>query len=99
MKMKGEEAEVKPQRVVGIKYEPGKGLPRVILKGSGEQAREIFEYGKRLRGPPLVENKKLLEQLYRLPIDAEIGPELYKLVAALLVHVYAVEDKTGRELR
>jgi type III secretion system FlhB-like substrate exporter len=30
-------------------------------------------------------------------MDAEIGPELYELVAALLVHVYAVEDKTGRE--
>ena len=95
--MKREETENTPQRVVGIKYELGKGLPSVILKGSGDQAREIIEYSRRIQGPPLVENEKLLEQLYRLPMDAEIGPELYELVAALLVHVYAVEDKTGRE--
>ena len=84
------------QRVVGVKYEPGKGLPRVILKGSGEQAREIIDHGQRIQGPPLVEDEKLLEQLYRLPMDAEIGPELYELVAALLVHVYAIEDGKNR---
>lgn len=84
------------QRVVGIKYEPEEGLPRVILKGSGEQAREIISHGRRLQDLPIVEDKKLLEQLYRLPMDAEIGPELYELVAALLVHVYAVGAKVRR---
>ena len=86
-------------RVVGIKYEVGEGLPRVILKGSGEQAREIIDYGKRTQGPPLVEDKDLLEQLYRLPMDAEIGAELYELVAALLVYIYAIEEKTDRMKR
>lgn len=94
--MKREGKDDAPQRVVGIKYETGKGLPRVILKGCGEKAREIIDYGRRTNGPPLVEDEKLLEQLYRLPMDAEIGPELYELVAALLVHVYAIEEKAGR---
>jgi type III secretion system FlhB-like substrate exporter len=35
----------------------------------------------------------LLEQLYKLPMDAQIGPELFHLVASLLAHVFAVEAK------
>ena len=84
------------ERVVGLKYEPGKSLPRVILKGSGVQAREIIDYGKRIGGPPLIEDKKLLDQLYQLPMDAEIGPELFELVAAILVHVYTIGERVNR---
>jgi flagellar biosynthesis protein len=94
--MKEKDTEQTNQRVVGIKYEPGKGLPRVILKGSGDQAREIIDSGKRRKGPPLVKDRNLLEQLYRLPMESEIGPELYELVAALLVHVYAIGEETNR---
>jgi flagellar biosynthesis protein len=94
--MKVNETEQSQQRVVGIKYEPGKGLPRVILKGSGDQAREIIDSGKRRNGLPLVKDQNLLEQLYRLPMESEIGPELYELVAALLVHVYAIGEETNR---
>jgi hypothetical protein len=33
-----------------------------------------------------------LEALYCLPVDGEIGRELFDLVAALLVHVFAIDD-------
>jgi type III secretion system FlhB-like substrate exporter len=36
-------------------------------------------------------NEALLEQLYRLPVDGRIGPELYRAVAVLLAHVFEVE--------
>jgi type III secretion system FlhB-like substrate exporter len=81
-----------PNKVVGLKYEPEQGLPRVILKGSGKLAKEIIAAGERMDGPPLVKDERLLEALYRLPVEGEIGHELFELVAALLVHVFAIDE-------
>lgn len=85
-------ADEGPNKVVGLKYEPDQGLPRVILKGGGKLAEEIIAAGKRMDGPPLVKDERLLEALYRLPVDGEIGQELFELVAALLVHVFAIDE-------
>lgn len=82
---------VEDKRVVGLQYELGRGLPKVILKGSGKFADAILERRDPLRGPPIVKDEKLVRELYRLPMDADIGPELFELVAILLVHVFAVE--------
>lgn len=80
-------------KVVGLRYEQGTGLPQVIVKGSGKMAEEILRRRDPVDGPVVVKDKQLLEQLYRLPMDAQIGPELFQLVAALLAHVFAVEQK------
>ena len=64
----------------------------MILKGSGEMAEEILRRRPLTNGPAVVRNTQLAEQLYRLPIDAEIGPELFHLVATVLAHVFAVEE-------
>lgn len=85
------------KKVVGLKYEIGKGLPQVILKGSGRLADEIVERRNITAGPQVVKDKDLVNELFKLPVDAEIGPELFELVAVLLVHVYAVEEKMKRE--
>lgn len=85
------------KRVVGLRYEPGEGLPQVILKGSGEMADEILRRRDWLRQQPLVKDAALVEQLYRLPVDARIGPELFELVAALLVHVFSMEEQLRRQ--
>lgn len=86
-----------PKKVVGLQYDPEQGLPRVILKGSGPLAEEILQQQARGNGPQIVRNDALLQQLYRLPVDAEIGPELYRLVAIILVHVFAVDGVTKGE--
>lgn len=88
-----------PKRVVGLRYEPEQGLPKVVLKGCGPLAEEILQRHGPGRRPPVVKNEALLEQLYRLPIDGEIGPELYRLVAIILVHVFAVEEVMKGENR
>jgi type III secretion system FlhB-like substrate exporter len=84
------------KRVVGLQYRPEEGLPRVILKGGGRLASEIMRRRDALRGPPVVRNEQLVKALYRLPVDGEIGPELFELVAILLVHVFAVEESEER---
>jgi type III secretion system FlhB-like substrate exporter len=89
--------QVERKRVVGLKYEPGEGLPQVIVKGAGEMAETILRKRDPVNGPMIVKDAALVEQLYRLPMDAAIGPELFQLVAALLAHVFAVEQKLNEE--
>lgn len=85
--------DTKRKKIVGLKYNQGEGLPKLILKGAGPQVDKIIEARDALYGPIIVKDEKLLQQLYQLPIDAEIGKELFDLVAVLLVHVFAVEGK------
>lgn len=82
------------KKVVGLKYEPGEGLPQVVVKGSGPAAEEILRRQDAAGGPPIVQDGALAAQLYRLPMDAAIGPELFELVAALLAHVFSLEQRT-----
>lgn len=85
-------SEFAPMRLIGLRYEPAQGLPEVILKASGQAAEEVLRSRQRMaRAPQVVRNPALLEQLYRLPVDGRIGPELYRVVAILLAHVLAVE--------
>jgi len=87
------------KKVVGLKYEPGEGVPQVIVKGSGAAADELLRRREALGGPPLVQDGVLAEQLYRLPIEAPIGPELFELVAALLAHVFSLEQQVSEGAR
>lgn len=87
-------------RIVGLKYEPGDGAPQVILKASGELAEEVLRRRRRAaEAAPVVKNEALLEQLYRLPVDGQIGAELYRAVALLLAHVLAVEAELKETTR
>ncbi|MCX7274083.1 MAG: EscU/YscU/HrcU family type III secretion system export apparatus switch protein [Burkholderiales bacterium] len=85
-----------PTRVVGLRYEPGEGLPEVILKGSGPLASELLAQRGR-DAPPVVRDEALLEALYRLPVDSTIGPALFQAVAVLLSHVFAVDGRRQAE--
>jgi len=87
-------AVTEPKKVVGLKYEPGEGLPQVVVKGSGPAAEEILRRRDASGGPPAVQDSALAAQLYRLPMDATIGPELFELVAALLAHVFSLEQRS-----
>jgi type III secretion system FlhB-like substrate exporter len=79
------------RRLVGLKYEPGVGLPQVIVKMSGELAEEALRQRAQLaHAPAVVRNDALLEQLYKLPLEAEIGADLFRIVAVLLAHVLSV---------
>jgi len=84
----------KPLRVVGLKYEAAEGLPEVVLKASGALAEEVLRQRRHAAyAAPVVKNEALLEQLYRLPVEGKIGPELFKVVAILIAHVLAVEAR------
>lgn len=95
--MKDRSDTTSPQLLVGLAYAPQEGLPSVMLKASGEQAEKILRERNAALGPPVVEDRELARALYRLPIDAPIGQELFGVVAALLTHVYAIEARLEAE--
>ncbi|MBI3900290.1 MAG: EscU/YscU/HrcU family type III secretion system export apparatus switch protein [Gammaproteobacteria bacterium] len=86
-----------PKKVVGLKYEMGEGLPTVVVKASGNAVDEVLRARSLVNGPPVVQDAQLADQLYRLPMDGHIGPELFQLVAALLAHVFAIEEAEKRK--
>lgn len=81
------------RKVVGLQYEPGEGLPTVILKGSGAVVEEVLRRRDPIYGPEVLKNPELVEKLFALPIDAEIRPDLYHLVAAVFVHLYRLDKQ------
>ncbi|MFS0757016.1 hypothetical protein ABC383_20280 [Noviherbaspirillum sp. 1P10PC] len=80
-------------RVVGLSYdESAQQLPTVVLKAAGPATDALLSATLHASGPRLVRDAALLEQLYRLPVDAAIDPALFQLVAVLLSHVLAVNE-------
>lgn len=83
------------RRIVGLQYEPSKRVPQVIVKGSGPAAEEILRRGQMAGHPRIIEDVELVDQLFKLPVDAHIGPELFDLVAVLLAHVFRLEQEAS----
>jgi type III secretion system FlhB-like substrate exporter len=96
---RGEGLSESIRRVVGLKYDPDDGLPQVIFKGAGPLADEILASRRARVGAHVVRNEALLQSLYRLPLDARIGPELFHVVAVILAHVFALEAQLKNERR
>lgn len=84
------------KRVVGLRYDAAQGLPQIILKGAGPLAEELLRRRDRHLGPQVVRNEALLQSLYRLPVDSNIGPDLFRIVAVVLAHVFAVDHERAR---
>jgi type III secretion system FlhB-like substrate exporter len=85
------------RRVVGLRYDPDDGLPQVIFKGAGPLAEELLARRRARVGAHVVRNEALLQSLYRLPLEAPIGPELFHVVAVILAHVFALEAQLKNE--
>lgn len=71
---------------VAVAYEPGDGAPRILATGKGELAEKIIEKAKE-NDVPLYKDNKLADTLSRLKIGDAIPPELYDVVAEILVFV------------
>ena len=89
------------KRVVGVSYEAGELAPTVVLKGAGDAARVVLDAARRdVDGPQIVRDAALVDQLYRIPIDAPIGRELFPVMATLLAHVIQLDrhlEEQGRK--
>ena len=71
---------------VAISYEPGEAAPKILATGKGKVAEKIIETAKENKVPTYKDNK-LASTLSKLQIGDMISPELYEVVAEILVFV------------
>ncbi len=86
-----EQAENKKNKTaVALEYDPDEAAPRVIATGKGALAEKIIEKAKEAK-VPVHQDNKLADTLSKLEIGEMIPPELYGVVAEVLVFVDAMD--------
>lgn len=80
----------KEKTAVAVEYVPGDQAPKIIAAGKGTIAERIIEKAKE-NDVPLYKDDKLSETLSKLKIGDMIPPELYEVVAEILVFVNDVD--------
>ena len=71
---------------VALSYEAGDEAPRIIATGKGAVAERIIEEAKK-SDVPFYKDSALADTLSKLQIGDAIPPELYEVVAQILVFV------------
>ncbi len=93
--MAGKKSE--PQKTaVALQYEPGDEAPKILATGKGHIAEKIIEEAK-AHDVPFYKDSKLAETLSKLEIGDAIPPDLYEVVAQILVFVDGM-DKVKKKL-
>lgn len=91
----------KVKTAVALGYDPNEnGAPVVLASGKGALAEKIIEQAQENK-IPVHEDSKLADTLAKLEIGEMIPPELYEVVAEILVFVDAMDrikakDKSRR---
>lgn len=80
----------KPKQAIALSYNPDEDAPKVIATGKGALAERIIEKAKEA-AVPVHRDDKLADTLSRLEIGDMIPPELYEVVAEILVFVDAMD--------
>lgn len=83
------------RKVVGVSYDMADAAPVVLLKGAGLEAQAVLDRARQLGDVPVVKDPDLVRELYRVPVDAPIGRELFPVMAALLAHIMTVDRARG----
>jgi len=92
-----DEKKKKQLQAVAIKYDPGEIAPKIIATGKGKVAEKIIETAKE-SNVAVHEDSKLANTLSKLDIGEFIPPELYEVVAEILVFVDSMEKLKGKML-
>lgn len=95
MKMEDGQRVKKVQQAIALEYNPEEDAPRVIASGRGVLAEKIIERAKE-SDIPVHRDDKLAETLSRLEIGEMIPPELYEVVAEVLIFVDAMDKIRGK---
>ena len=85
----------KPKQAIALSYDPEEDAPKVIASGRGQLAERIIEKAQE-HEVPIHRDDKLADTLSRLEIGDMIPPELYEVVAEILVFVDAMDKLRGK---
>lgn len=84
--MERKKEDIKVKTAVALSYEPGDLAPKILDTGKGELAERIIKKGEE-GNVPFYKDNKLADTLSKLEIGDTIPPELYDVVAEILVFV------------
>ena len=90
-----DEKERQGKLAVAIEYDPSEEAPKIIASGRGILAEKIIEKAKEA-DVPLHRDDKLAGTLSKLEIGDMIPPELYGVVAEILLFVDKVDKIKGK---
>lgn len=85
-----EDKNKKVKQAVALEYDPADSAPRVIAMGRGALAEKIIAQAKQA-DVPVHRDDKLAETLSKLQIGDMIPPELYEVVAEILLFVDSMD--------
>ena len=88
------ETSEKEKTAVAVAYEPGERAPKIIATGKGYMAERIIEKAKEEK-IPFYRDNKLAKTLSKLEIGEMIPPELYEVIAEILVFVDDMDRMRG----
>ena len=78
--------EILRKKAVALKYDAEDVAPKVIGKGQGYVAEKLLEQA-RLNKIPVYKDPKLTQDLLGINLGDNIPPELYEVVASVLVFI------------
>ncbi len=85
-----EDRNKKVKQAVALEYDPSDSAPRVIAMGRGAVADRIIEQARQA-DVPVHKDDKLANTLSKLQIGDMIPPELYEVVAEILMFVDSMD--------
>lgn len=85
----------KSKTAVAVTYDPSDSAPKVVASGKGYLADKIIEKAKE-SDIPIHKDDKLANTLSKLEIGELIPPELYEVVAEILVFVDNMDHIKGK---
>lgn len=85
----------KPKQAIALMYDPDDVAPRVLATGQGHLADRIIAEAEK-EDIPIHKDDKLANTLSKLEVGDAIPPELYEVVAEVLVFVDAMDKLKGK---
>jgi flagellar biosynthesis protein len=80
----------KVKQAIALEYNPAEDAPKVVASGRGVLAERIIEKAQE-SNVPIHRDDKLADTLSRLEIGDMIPPELYEVVAEILIFVDSMD--------
>ena len=85
----------KKKTAVALSYDPEETAPKIIATGKGHLAEKIINTAKEA-DIPIHRDEALADTLSRLELGSNIPPELYEVVAEILVFVDKMDRIKGK---
>ncbi|MCL2016529.1 MAG: EscU/YscU/HrcU family type III secretion system export apparatus switch protein [Defluviitaleaceae bacterium] len=86
------------QKAVALQYNPDELAPKVMAKGVGTIAEKILERAKDAE-INVYQDAELVNELTKLDLGEHIPPDLYDVVAQVLIFISELDKSAGKSAR